>query len=125
MDILDTGSGLDAVAVTRGPGMASCLRIGIEKAKQICLAHCIPLIPVNHLEGHALVIRLLNHQALKPVNFPFFLVLLSGGHSQFLICHDVGNYCHVGGTMDDSLGETFDKIARSLGISFVEGASAA
>jgi len=84
------------------------------------------LIPVNHLEGNTLVVRLMNHLTssttnYKPVNFPFFLVLLSGGHSQLLICKDVGSYFHIGGTMDDSLGEVFDKIARILGIPFAEG----
>ncbi len=110
---------VSAVAVTVGPGLRPCLRVGIEKAKEICKTHHLPLVVVNHLEGHALMSRkppnVNENTHIKP-EFPFLLLLLSGGHSQFLICRGVGDYFQLGGTLDDSLGEAFDKVARMLGV---------
>jgi N6-L-threonylcarbamoyladenine synthase len=109
---------IDAIAVTVGPGLASCLRVGLQKAKELAIQWKKPIIPINHLEGHALVARM---NRAEPIEFPFLLVLVSGGHSQILICKGVGEYLLLGGTVDDSLGEAFDKVARTLGFSFTEG----
>lgn len=99
---------------------AAALRVGIKKAKELCLRHKLPLIPVNHLEGHALVFRIQQKKENR-TPFPFLVLLLSGGHSQLLICKNVGDYMHLGGTIDDSLGEAYDKVARLLGLSVLEG----
>lgn len=101
---------LNAIAVTVGPGLEPCLRIGIRTAKQIALQHNIPLMPVNHLEAHALSARIPPHC----IEFPFLVLLLSGGHSQILLCKGVGQYHQLGGTSDDSLGECYDKVFRIL-----------
>ncbi|QKX00911.1 tRNA (adenosine(37)-N6)-threonylcarbamoyltransferase complex transferase subunit TsaD [Wolbachia endosymbiont of Dipetalonema caudispina] len=107
---------LDAIAATSGPGLIGGLIVGTMMAKAI--AHVIqkPFIAVNHLEAHALVIRL-----LYEVKFPFLVLLISGGHCQFLIVRDVGKYIKLGGTLDDSLGEAFDKIAKVLGLDYPGG----
>ncbi|QKX01862.1 tRNA (adenosine(37)-N6)-threonylcarbamoyltransferase complex transferase subunit TsaD [Wolbachia endosymbiont of Cruorifilaria tuberocauda] len=107
---------LDAVAATAGPGLIGGLIVGTMMAKAI--AHVIekPFIAVNHLEAHALVIRL-----LYEVKFPFLVLLISGGHCQFLIVQDVGKYIKLGETLDDSLGEAFDKVAKMLGLSYPGG----
>jgi len=80
------------------------------------MAKNVPFIPVNHLEGHALTARLTND-----VPFPFLLLLVSGGHCQFLIVEDVGTYTHLGGTLDDAIGECLDKTARLLGYAYPGG----
>ena len=112
-------SQLDAISVTVGPGLSSCLKVGLRKAKELCRQWKLPLIPVNHLEGHTLSVRLGN----QSLQFPFLLVLVSGGHSQILFCQGLNNYAHLGGTVDDSLGEAYDKVARSIGLTFAEGGS--
>ncbi len=107
-----------------GPGLRPCLRVGMEKAKELCRTHQIPLIVVNHLEGHALMARKplqqissdISTSSSSTLQFPYLLLLLSGGHSQYLICRGVGDYFLLGGTLDDSLGEAFDKVARMLGV---------
>lgn len=126
-------SQLSAIAVAAGPGLGGSLRVGVQAAKELALEYNIPLIPVHHLEGHALVVRMLNnsiqqHNPLnqfpvneKEVNFPFLLILVSGGHTQLLLCRGIGDYLQLGGTLDDSLGEAYDKVARLLGIPFAEG----
>ncbi|QOD38308.1 tRNA (adenosine(37)-N6)-threonylcarbamoyltransferase complex transferase subunit TsaD [Candidatus Wolbachia massiliensis] len=107
---------LDAIAATSGPGLIGGLIVGTMMAKAI--AHVVqkPFIAVNHLEAHALVIRL-----LYEVKFPFLVLLISGGHCQFLIAQDVGRYIKLGETLDDSLGEAFDKVAKMLGLSYPGG----
>ncbi len=106
-----TFSDLDAVAVTGGPGLIGGVIVGVMTAKAIASVHNKPFIAVNHLEGHALTVRLTNDIA-----FPYLMLLVSGGHCQFLIVHDVGKYTLLGGTVDDALGEAFDKVAKMLGI---------
>ena len=98
--------------------MGSSLKVGVAKAKELAIQYKKPIIPINHLEGHALVVRMNRTDEIK---FPFLVVLVSGGHTQILICKEVGDYLLLGGTLDDSLGEAFDKVARSLGFSFSEG----
>ena len=107
---------LDAIAATSGPGLIGGLIVGTMMAKAIAHAAQKPFIAVNHLEAHALVIRL-----LYEVKFPFLVLLISGGHCQFLIAQDVGKYIKLGETLDDSLGEAFDKVAKMLGLSYPGG----
>ncbi|WFW29938.1 MAG: tRNA (adenosine(37)-N6)-threonylcarbamoyltransferase complex transferase subunit TsaD [Wolbachia endosymbiont of Menacanthus eurysternus] len=107
---------MDAIASTSGPGLIGGLIVGTMTAKAI--AHVIqkPFIAINHLEAHILVIRL-----IYKIKFPFLVLLISGGHCQFLITQDVGKHIKIGESLDDSLGETFDKIARMLGLGYPGG----
>ncbi|MGL9758761.1 MAG: tRNA (adenosine(37)-N6)-threonylcarbamoyltransferase complex transferase subunit TsaD [Wolbachia sp.] len=107
---------LNAIAATSGPGLMGGLIVGTMMAKAIAHVAQKPFIAVNHLEAHALVIRLLHE-----VKFPFLVLLISGGHCQFLIAQDVGKYIKLGETLDDSLGEAFDKVAKMLGLSYPGG----
>jgi len=109
-------SDLDAVAVTAGPGLVGGLLVGALTAKAIALVHGLDLIAVNHLEAHALTVGLT--EGLRP---PYLLLLVSGGHTQLLIVHDVGRYQRLGSTIDDALGEAFDKTAKLLGLGFPGG----
>lgn len=107
---------LDAIAVTAGPGLIGGVIVGVMTAKAISSVAKIPIIAVNHLEGHALTVRLTDH-----VEFPFLLLLLSGGHCQILLAEGVGQYQRLGGTLDDALGEAFDKVAKMLGLGYPGG----
>jgi N6-L-threonylcarbamoyladenine synthase len=107
---------LDAVAVTAGPGLIGGLLVGVVSAQAIALAHDLDLIAVNHLEAHALTVGLT--EGLRP---PYLLLLVSGGHTQLLLVHDVGRYRRLGTTIDDALGEAFDKTAKLLGLGFPGG----
>ena len=107
---------LDAVAVTAGPGLIGGLLVGAMTAKAIAAVHRLPIIAVNHLEAHALTVGLT--EGLAP---PYLLLLVSGGHTQLLIVHDVGRYQRLGSTIDDALGEAFDKTAKLLGLGFPGG----
>ena len=109
-------SELDAVAATGGPGLIGGVIVGVMTAKAIASVHQKPFIAVNHLEGHALTVRL-THEA----PFPFLLLLVSGGHCQFLMVEGVGKYVRLGGTVDDALGEAFDKTAKMLGLAYPGG----
>lgn len=93
---------LDAVGVTIGPGLSLCLRVGVTKAKQICKENGIDMIPVHHMEAHALVARLTNKDC--NVTFPFLCLLVSGGHNLLLIVEGLGRYIQLGTTLDDALG---------------------
>ncbi|KAJ2425092.1 Mitochondrial tRNAs modification protein [Coemansia sp. RSA 2531] len=104
---------IDAVAVTRGPGMAASLGVGVAAAKALAAVHGLPLIGVHHMEAHALMARMGREDA---VQFPFLCVLVSGGHTMTLVAHDVNAYSTIGSTRDDSVGEAFDKVARDLGL---------
>ena len=107
---------LEAVAVTAGPGLIGGLIVGVVSAQAIALAHDLELVAVNHLEAHALTVGLTEN--LRP---PYLLLLISGGHTQLLIVHDVGRYERLGTTIDDALGEAFDKTAKLLGLGFPGG----
>ncbi len=109
-------SDLDGIAVTTGPGLIGGLLVGLITAKALSLASQKPLISVNHLEGHALTVGLT--EGLSP---PYLLLLVSGGHSQLLLVHGVGHYERLGTTIDDALGEAFDKTAKLLGLGFPGG----
>ncbi len=102
---------LSAVAATAGPGLVGGVMVGLTAAKAIALSHGLPLVPVNHLEGHALSARL---TALIP--FPYLLLLISGGHTQLVAVEGLGRYRRLGTTIDDAAGEAFDKTAKLLGL---------
>ncbi len=107
---------IDGVAATAGPGLIVCLTVGLNIGKSIAAFSNKPFIAVNHLEGHALSPGLENE-----INFPYLLLLISGGHSQFLIVKDVNHYEQLGTTIDDALGEAFDKTARMLNLGYPGG----
>ena len=107
---------LDGVAATAGPGLLGGVIIGLTTAKAIAMAHGKPLLAINHLEGHALTPRL-----LEPCPFPYLLLLISGGHTQFQLVEGVGRYLRLGTTIDDALGEAFDKTAKLLGLGYPGG----
>jgi N6-L-threonylcarbamoyladenine synthase len=109
-------AGLDGVAATAGPGLLGGVLVGLTAAKAMALAHGKPLIAVNHLEGHALSPRLLG-----PCPFPYLMLLISGGHTQFQVVEGVGRYRRLGTTIDDALGEAFDKTAKLLGLGYPGG----
>ncbi len=104
-------SGIDAIAVTAGPGLIGGVLAGVMCAKGLAAATGRPLIGVNHLAGHALTPRLTDR-----LGFPYLMLLVSGGHCQFLIVHGVDGYTRLGGTIDDAPGEAFDKTAKLLGL---------
>ncbi|WDI32937.1 tRNA (adenosine(37)-N6)-threonylcarbamoyltransferase complex transferase subunit TsaD [Hyphococcus flavus] len=102
---------LAAVAATAGPGLVGGVMVGLTAAKAVALAHDLPLFPINHLEGHALSVRLTEKAA-----FPYLLLLISGGHTQLIRVAGVGDYERLGTTIDDAAGESFDKTAKLLGL---------
>ena len=108
--------GLDGVAATAGPGLVGGVMVGLSFGKAVALARGLPLIAVNHLEGHAVSARL-----GQPVDYPFLLLLVSGGHCQLLEVRGVGDMTRLGTTMDDAAGEAFDKIAKALGLGYPGG----
>ena len=107
---------VDGVAATAGPGLIVCLTVGLNIGKSIAAFSNKPFIGVNHLEGHALSPGL-----EKKIKFPYLLLLISGGHTQFLIVKDVNKYEQLGTTIDDALGEAFDKTAKMLDLGYPGG----
>lgn len=107
---------IDAIAVTYGPGLIGGLLVGVMFAKGLSFACNKPLLAINHLEGHALTARLTNN-----VDFPYMMLLVSGGHCQILIVENIGKYHRLGGTLDDAVGESFDKVAKMLGLPYPGG----
>lgn len=105
---------LDAIGVTMGPGLEVCLRVGYRAARDLAINMDKDFVAVNHLEAHVLIARA-GHTAVE-VNFPFLTLLVSGGHCQLLLAYDVAHYEVLGGTLDDALGEAYDKTARLLGL---------
>lgn len=120
---------IEAIAVTQGPGLAPALEVGIRFAKQIAAEHSLPLIPVNHIEGHALSVL----AQPKPRNtdkktadtklpiFPALAVIVSGGHTEFIKVDAIGQYSRLGWTIDDAAGEALDKIGRMLELGYPAG----
>jgi N6-L-threonylcarbamoyladenine synthase len=102
---------VDAIAATAGPGLIGGVLVGLTTAKALAASLGKTLIAVNHLEGHALTARLTDN-----VQFPYLMLLVSGGHSQFVLVRGVGHYERWGGTIDDALGEAFDKVAKLLSL---------
>ncbi len=107
---------LDAIAASAGPGLIGGVIVGVMTAKAICAVHGKPFVAVNHLEAHALTARLNND-----VDFPYLLLLTSGGHCQILAVEGVGKYHRLGATIDDAAGEAFDKVAKMLGLGYPGG----
>jgi N6-L-threonylcarbamoyladenine synthase len=107
---------LAAVAATAGPGLIGGLIVGLTTARAIASVHGLPLLAINHLEAHALTARLTD-----AVAFPYLLLLVSGGHCQLLVVEGVGRYRRLGTTLDDALGEAFDKAAKMLELGFPGG----
>ena len=109
-------SDVDAIAATAGPGLIGGLIVGLMTGKALARATSKPLYAVNHLEGHALTARLTDH-----LEFPFLMLLVSGGHTQLVLVKGVGDYERWGTTIDDALGEAFDKTAKLLGLGYPGG----
>jgi N6-L-threonylcarbamoyladenine synthase len=107
---------LAAVAATGGPGLIGGVIVGVTTAKAIAFAHRLPFLAINHLEGHALTARLVSE-----VRFPYLLLLVSGGHCQLLVVEGVGDYRRLGTTIDDAIGEAFDKAAKLMGMGYPGG----
>jgi N6-L-threonylcarbamoyladenine synthase len=122
---------VDAIGVTVGPGLEICLRVGCEKAKELSIQYEKTFVGVHHLEAHVLMACMPIdesaasvtiaatteiHESRRALAFPFLALLVSGGHCQLMKCSGIGRYSIIGGTMDDSLGEAFDKTARLLGL---------
>lgn len=110
---------VDAIAVTRGPGLVGSLLVGVNYAKGLALAADKPLLGINHLEGHVYALWLTEPH--KEVVFPVVVLIVSGGHTELLLMRDHGVYERLGGTIDDAAGEAFDKIGRMLGLPFPGG----
>src|SRR6478736_6366881 len=107
---------VDGVAAAAGPGLIGGVIVGLTTAKAIALVNEKPLLAINHLEGHALTARLTD-----ATPFPYCLFLASGGHTQILGVRGVGDYMKLGGTVDDAIGEAFDKTAKLLGLGYPGG----
>ena len=107
---------IDAVASTAGPGLIVCLSVGLSFAKAFAISLNKPFVAVNHLEGHAL-----SPKFNSELDYPYLLLLISGGHSQYLSVKNLGEYTRLGTTIDDAIGEAFDKTAKLLGIEFPGG----
>ena len=116
---------VDAIAVTRGPGLAGSLVVGVNAAKGLAIATGKPLLGINHLEGHIYSSWLLNdpNEFVEEPEFPLLALLVSGGHSELIIMKDHLTYEYLGGTLDDAAGEAFDKVARLLNLSYPGGPS--
>lgn len=109
-------SEIDAIAATGGPGLIGGLIVGLMTAKALALAANKPFIAVNHLEGHALTAKLTDN-----IDYPYLLLLVSGGHTQVILVKGLGQYKRLGTTIDDALGEAFDKTAKLLGLPYPGG----
>jgi N6-L-threonylcarbamoyladenine synthase len=107
---------LDGIAATAGPGLIGGVIVGLMTAKGLAAARGLPFMAVNHLEGHALTARMTD-----ALPFPYLLLLVSGGHSQLLVVEGIGRYRRLGTTIDDAVGEAFDKVAKLLGLGYPGG----
>jgi N6-L-threonylcarbamoyladenine synthase len=122
----ETGRGIDAIAVTCGPGLAPALRVGIETAKALSWVWQKPLVPVCHLEGHiyaswlSLERGVLDDRRALP-KFPLLGLIVSGGHTEFVLMRGHGDFVRLGETLDDAVGEAFDKVAKMLGLAYPGG----
>jgi len=116
---------IDAVAVTVGPGLEPCLWTGITFAQGLARKWNVPIVPVNHMEGHILISLVQNEKAasyqLSAISWPAIALLVSGGHTELILMKKFGEYEYLGRTRDDAVGEAFDKVARLLGLSYPGG----
>ncbi|MDO4960375.1 MAG: tRNA (adenosine(37)-N6)-threonylcarbamoyltransferase complex transferase subunit TsaD [Eubacteriales bacterium] len=113
---MDFGN-IDAIAVTKGPGLVGALLVGVSEAKSLAFALNKPLVGVNHIEGH-IAANYITHKDLKP---PYVCLVVSGGHTHLAVVKDYRSFELVGRTMDDAAGETFDKVARAVGLGYPGG----
>ncbi|MEM7535873.1 MAG: tRNA (adenosine(37)-N6)-threonylcarbamoyltransferase complex transferase subunit TsaD [Chloroflexota bacterium] len=122
---VDNLSALDAIAVTHGPGLSGSLLVGVNAAKGMSFASGLPLLPVNHLEGHIysnwLITDSTGDAEQSPDRFPALHLIVSGGHTELILMRGHGDYERLGGTLDDAAGEAFDKVARLLNLGFPGG----
>ncbi len=118
-----TFADVSAIAVTQGPGLAPALEVGIEKAKALALEHDLPLIPVNHIEGHALSVlaQPKNRAEKNGLRFPILSIVVSGGHTEFILIRALGEYQRLGFTVDDAAGEALDKFGRMIDLGYPAG----
>lgn len=116
-----TRDDLDALAVTRGPGLAGSLVVGVNVAKGLALGADLPLLGINHLEAHIYSLMLV--EGAEDFTFPLLALLVSGGHTELVLMHDHGVYERLGGTLDDAAGEAFDKVGRLLDLPYPGGPS--
>ena len=107
---------VDAVAVAVGPGLQACLRVGGDLANGLAAGHNLPLIPVHHLEAHVLTARMTEARNGRSLRFPYLALLVTGGNTQIVLAEGYGEYTLLGVTLDDAIGEAFDKSARTLGL---------
>jgi len=119
-------SELTAIAVTQGPGLAPALEIGITKAKELGQQLKIPVLPINHIEGHSISVLAQptpKNKNFKPINpqFPVLSIIVSGGHTEFILINKIGSYQKLGFTLDDAAGECLDKVGRLLGLGYPAG----
>lgn len=119
-------SALQAIAVTYGPGLAPALQVGVARAKELALQNKLPLIAVNHMEGHILSVFLKNskgkyYSGVDKMKFPLMGMSISGGHTEIVWAKKLGDYCLLGQTLDDAAGEAFDKVARMLDLGYPGG----
>ncbi len=110
---------IDYVAVTQGPGLAIALEVGISHAKELATKLGVPVIGINHMEGH--LVSVLNEVDQLQINFPVLGLLISGGHTEFILVKELGSYQKVATTLDDACGEAFDKAAVMLGLGYPGG----
>ena len=107
---------IDGIAVTYGPGLIGSLLIGVEAAKTLAYVNNKPLIPVNHMSGHIYA-----NELVKPLSFPLIALVISGGHTELIYMKDHYNFEKIGGTLDDAVGECYDKVARVVNIAYPGG----
>ncbi|MCX8035163.1 MAG: tRNA (adenosine(37)-N6)-threonylcarbamoyltransferase complex transferase subunit TsaD [Candidatus Dojkabacteria bacterium] len=114
---------MDLIAVTQGPGLAIALEVGIKKAKELATQYNKPIIPINHMEGHiySTVARNRNGKNSGDIEFPALVILLSGNHTEFHLMRNHGDYELLGETLDDAIGECFDKVGRILDLGYPAG----
>jgi len=112
---------VEGIAVTRGPGLAGALLCGVQLAKAIAFARGLPLVGVNHLEGHLMAVFLDDGEGSEEPPFPHLALLVSGGHTALVAAEAVGRYRLLGATRDDAAGECFDKVAKMLGLGYPGG----
>ncbi|MBL7045509.1 MAG: tRNA (adenosine(37)-N6)-threonylcarbamoyltransferase complex transferase subunit TsaD [Parcubacteria group bacterium] len=111
---------IDAIAVTSGPGLEPALWVGINFAKALSLVWDLPLVPINHMEGHIIASLMKNEGVEKPES-PSIALLISGGHTELVLMNKIGEYKVIGETKDDAVGEAFDKVARMMGLEYPGG----